>query len=172
MEKSPHFHTNAKALLVLASVCAFLAIFATIDTSEHYRAWRAARRWTPAQQAVAPAEDAETMHAIILAALAADTAVIALSFACGLVLGISLATESAPVYRGAEILGWVSVGMGVLYAGIMIVYQLKVGPRVLLKGPIFDYDLGMQVPIAAAAAGFPLSGILYFLYCLKNRRYQ
>jgi len=172
MEKRPYFHTNAKALLILASVCAFLAIFATIDTSEHYRAWRAARRWTPAQQAVAPAEDAEAMHAIILAALAADTAVIALSFVCGLVLGISLATESASVYKGAEILGWVSVGIGVLYAVMMIVYQLKVGPRVLLKGPIFDYDLGMQVPIAAAVVGFPLSGILYFFYCLKNRRFQ
>lgn len=172
MEKRPYFHTNAKALLILASVCAFLAIFATIDTSEHYRAWRAARRWTPAQQAVAPAEDAETMHAIILAALAADTAVIALSFVCGLVLGISLATENATVYKGAEILGWVSVGVGALYAVIMIVYQIKVGPRVLLKGPIFDYDLGMQVPIAAAVGGFPLSGILYFFYCLKNRRCQ
>jgi hypothetical protein len=172
MEKRHYFHTNAKALLVLASVCAFLAIFATIDTSEHYRAWRAARRWTPTQQAVAPAEDAEEMYAIILAALAVDTSVIALSFACGLVLGISLATESATVYKGAEILGWVSVGMGVLFAIIMIAYQVKVGPRIILKGPIFDYDLGMQVPIAAAAGGFPLSALLYFIYCLRNRRSQ
>ena len=172
MEKRQRFHTNAKALLVLASVCAFLAIFATIDTSEHYRAWRAARRWTPTQQAVAPAEDAGEMYAIILAALAIDTSVIALSFACGLVLGISLAAESVTDYKGADILGWISVGLGTLYAIIMIAYQVKVGPRIILKGPIFDYDLGMQVPIAAAVGGFPLSAILYFIYCLKNRRFQ
>lgn len=172
MGKGRHIQTNAKALLILASVCAFLAIFSTIDTSEHYRAWRAARRWTPAQQAVTPAEDAELMHAMILAALAADTAVIALCFACGLTLGVSLATESAVAYRGAGILGWVSVGVGVLYAFLMIAYQIKVGPRVVLKGPIFDYDLGMQAPIAAAVGGFPLACVWYCLYCFRNHRSQ
>jgi hypothetical protein len=170
MENRASFHTNAKALLVLASICAFLAIFATIDTSEHYKAWKTARRWTLEQKSAAPAMDADLMHGLILGALAIDTAIIALSFACGLTLGISVATDSPASFSAAKWLGWASIGLGLLYSVIMIIYQCKVGPRIILKGPIFDYDLGMQVPIALAVGGFPLSLTTYLLHCRRNRR--
>jgi len=170
MENRTSFHTNAKALLVLASVCAFLAIFATIDTSEHYKAWKTARRWTQEQKSVAPALDADLMHGFILGALAIDTAIIALSFACGLTLGIGVATDSPASFSAAKWLGWISIGLGLLYSVIMITYQCRVGSRVVLKGPIFDYDLGMQLPIALAVGGFPLSFAMYLLYCLRKRR--
>ncbi|HWR12367.1 MAG TPA: hypothetical protein VN445_11125 [Rectinemataceae bacterium] len=164
------FHTNAKALLILASACAFLAIFATIDTSEHYRAWRAARRWTAVQKSVAPAEDADAMHGLILTALAIDTAIIAIAFACGLVLGVSLATESPGTFAAAKWLGWISIGLGLAFSATMLFYQLRVGARIILKGPIFDYDLSMQIPIAAAVGGYPLAFVLYLTSCLRRRK--
>jgi len=170
MENRASFHTNVRALLILASICAFLAIFATIDTSEHYKAWKTARRWTPEQKSAAPAMDADIMHGLILGALAVDTAIIALSFACGLSLGISVATDSPASFSAAKWLGWISIGLGLLYSVIIIIYQCKVGPRIILKGPIFDYDLGMQLPIALAVGGFPLSFGNYLLYCLRKRK--
>lgn len=168
MEHRASFATNAKALLVLASACAFFAIFATFDTSEHYRAWRTARRWTEEQKSVAPAMDADSMHAMALVALAADTAVIVLAFACGLTLGASVGTESARSFAAAKSLGWAAIGLGLLFSAIMIIYQIRVGPRLLLKGPIYDYDLSMQIPIALAVGGFPLSFVLYLWYCWKK----
>ena len=169
METRVSYHTSAKALLILASVCAFFAVFATIDTSEHYRAWRTARRWTAEQQSVAPAEDADVMHALILTALAIDTAIIALSFASGLLLGVSLATENLGTFSAAKGLGWLAIGLGMAFSAIMITYQLKVGPRTVLKGPIYDYDLSMQIPILLAVGGYPLSFILYLAHSLKKR---
>ncbi|MDP2791390.1 MAG: hypothetical protein Q8O15_06485 [Rectinemataceae bacterium] len=168
MENRGSFHTNTKALLALASICAFLAIFATIDTSEHYKAWKTARLWTQEQKSVAPATDADSMRDIILGALAIDTAIIALSFACGLSLGISVATDSAASFSTAKWLGWTAIGLGLLYSAIMVIYQFKVGPRIILKGPVFDYDLSMQLPIALAVGGFPLSFAGYLLYCRKK----
>jgi len=168
MEHRASFATNAKALLALASACAFFAIFATFDTSEHYRAWRTARRWTEEQKSVAPATDADSMHAMALMALAADTAVIVLAFACGLALGASVATEGERGFAAAKSLGWAAIGLGLLFSAVMMIYQIKVGPRLLLKGPIYDYDLSMQIPIALAVAGYPLTFALYFLYCRKK----
>jgi hypothetical protein len=169
MEDRVSFGMNAKALLILVSFCAFLAIFATFDTSEHYRAWRTASKWTETQKSVAPANDADSMHALALAALAADTAVIALSFACGMVLGLAVATESKATFTAAKGIGWAAVGLGVLFSAIMVVYQFRVGPRLVLKGPIFDYDLSMQPPIILAVGGFPLSFLGYAVYRLKHR---
>jgi multisubunit Na+/H+ antiporter MnhC subunit len=170
METRVSYHTSAKALLILASACAFFAIFATIDTSEHYRAWRTARRWTAEQQSVAPAQDADAMHVLILTALAIDTAIIAVAFACGLLLGVSLATENAGTFTAAKGLGWLAIGLGLAYSAIMIAYQMKVGPRTVLKGPVYDYDLSMQIPILLAVGGYPLSFILYLARSLKKRR--
>lgn len=169
MENRGLFGVNAKALLLLASFCAFLAIFATFDTSEHYRAWRTARAWTEAQKSVAPAQDADSMHFITLVALAVDTAVIAISFACGLLLGVAVATDSAKSFAIAQGLGWVSIGLGLVFSALMVWYQVKVGPRLVLKGPIFDYDLSMQPPIAIAVGGFPLSFLAYSLNRLRHR---
>lgn len=169
MENRLSFGANAKALLILVSACAFFAIFATFDTSEHYRAWRTARNWTEAQKMVAPATDADSMHVFALAALAADTAVIALAFACGLMLGVAVASESQTAFTAAKGLGWAAVGLGVIFSALMVVYQLKVGSRLVLKGPIFDYDLSMQPPIALAVGGFPLSFLAYIAYRIKHQ---
>jgi hypothetical protein len=170
MENRMSSSTNTKALLLLTSACAFFAIFATFDTSEHYRAWRTARKWTEEQKSVAPANDADSMHVLALAALAADTAVIVLSFACGLMLGISVASESPASFTAAKFLGFAAIGLGLAYAFLMVVYQLKVGPRLLLKGPIYDYDLSMQIPIALAVGGFPISLVTYLAYRLRKSK--
>jgi hypothetical protein len=170
MEDRVSFNSHAKALLLLVSACAFLAIFSTFDTSEHYRAWRTARKWTTEQKSVAPAKDANLMHAFILVALAADTAVIALSFACGLMMGISVTTESAGSFAVAKGLGWASIVLGLAFSAIMIAYEIKVGPRQVLKGPIFDYNLSMQLPIALAVGGYPISFILYGWFRIRKRR--
>jgi len=170
MEDRVSFNSEAKALLLLVSACAFLAIFSTFDTSEHYRAWRTARKWTAEQKSVAPANDADSMHAYILVALAADTVVLVLSFACGLMLGISVTTESAGSFAVSKGLGWASIAVGLAFSAIMIAYEFKVGPRQVLKGPIFDYDLSMQPPIALAVGGYPIAFILYVWYLIRKRR--
>jgi len=121
------------------------------------------------QKAVAPAIDADSMHVLILAALAADTAVVVLSFACGLMMGVSVATESSGSFGVAKGLGWASIALGLAYSAIMIIYQIKVGPRILLKGPVFDYDLSMQPPIVLAVGGYPVSFILYLWYRIRKR---
>ena len=169
MEDRVSFGKNAKALLILASFCAFLAIFATFDTYEHYRAWRTARTWTETQKLVAPANDADSMHAIALAALTVDTAVIALSFVCCILLGVAIATERGPVFAAAKGLGLAAIGLGLVFSALMVLYQFKVGSRLVLKGPIFDYDLSMQPPIALAVCGFPLAFLGYAAYRLRHR---
>ena len=170
MENRALFQTSTKALLVLISVCVFLAVFATVDMSEHYRAWKTALRWTDAQKSVAPANDAGAMYFITLIALTLDTAIIAVCFACGLMLGISVAADKQNGFSAAQGLGWVALGLGLAFSAIMITYQILVGRRLVLKGPIFDYDLSMQPPIAIAVGGYPLSFILYLRYCLRNRK--
>lgn len=109
------------------------------------------------------------MHLFSLTALTVDTAVIALSFACGLMMGVSVATESASSFTVAKGLGWASIALGLAFSAIMIAYQIKVGPRQILKGPIFDYDLSMQVPIVFAVGGYPISFAAYLWYRIKKR---
>lgn len=169
MEDQISFNSHAKALLLLFLACAFFAIFATVDTSEHYRAWRTARKWTEEQKLAAPAQDADSMYRLILAALAVETSIIALSFIGALGLGIATSTENAKTYAFARAFGWLSAGLGLLYTILMIYYQIRVGPRVVLKGPIFDYDLSMQIPILLAVAGYPATIAIYTLFLSKKR---
>jgi hypothetical protein len=162
--------SRARALLALLGACLFLAIFASIDTSEHYRAWRTALGWTREQRITASALDTDMMYGLILAALAFETAVIALTLAGGMSLGIATATESKITFFAAGAMGWISASFGVIYAILMIIYEIKVGPRKVLKGPIFDYNLHLQPPILLAVAGFPIVMIIYGLFSAKQRR--
>lgn len=161
------FGTKAKALLLLYCACAFFSIFATIDTAEHYRAWRTARTWTEEQKSVAPAIDANRMHALILIAIAIDTAIIAISFTGALILGIAVATDNASTYSLSKGMGWTAGGLGCAFTVLMLVYRMLVGSRILLKGPIFDYHLGIQIPIAMALIGFPLAIFVYAIYIAR-----
>jgi len=169
MEDQISFNSHAKALLLLFLACAFFAVFATVDTSEHYRAWRTARKWTDEQKLAAPAQDADSMYSLILAALAAETSIIAISFIGALGLGIATSTESAKTYALARAFGWLSAGLGLVYAILMVYYQIRVGPRVVLKGPIFDYDLSMQIPILLAVIGYPATMAVYALFLYRKR---
>jgi hypothetical protein len=166
------FTASPKALLLLACVCAFLSVFATFDTSEHCRAWRTARGWTEQQKTVAPAKDAEVLYALSLAALADITAVVVCSFACVLMLSVFVALESEPCLKAVKALAWMALGWGVVYSALIAAYRIEAWPRTVLKGPIFDYDVGLQPPIVVALAGFPLSAIVYVLYGLKPKRGQ
>lgn len=169
MEDQISFNSHAKALLLLFLACAFFAVFATVDTSEHYRAWRTARKWTEEQKLAAPAQDADFMYSLILGALAIETSIIAISFIGALGLGIATSTESAKTYTLARGFGWLSSGLGLVYTFLMIYYQMRVGPRVILKGPIFDYDLSMQIPILLAVVGFPATLALYAFFNYQKR---
>ena len=153
---------------MLYCACAFFSVFATIDTSEHYRAWRSAIKWTEEQKAVAPALDADSMHALILVAIAVDTAIIALSFTGALILGMAVATESVSTYAISRVMGWVAGGLGSAFTVLMLWYRVLVGPRILLKGPIFDYNLGLQIPIVLASIGFPLALIAFSMYLVRH----
>lgn len=153
---------------MLYCACAFFSVFATIDTSEHYRAWRSAIKWTEEQKAVAPAKDADSMHALILVAIAVDTAIIALSFTGALILGMAVATESLGTYAISRAMGWVAGGLGCAFTALMLWYRTLVGPRVILKGPIFDYNLGLQIPIVVAVAGFPLALVAFSMYLARH----
>ncbi len=151
----------AKIFLIYLALSAFLAIFAAIDTSEHYRAWKTAIRWTQDQKASAPALDSKTIHPVILFALAMDTAMIAASFVGGLSLGISVAVDGGAAYKAAKTLTASISVLGILYTVLMLVYRILVWPRMVLKGPIFDYDMRLQVPILLAMLGFPLSSAFF-----------
>lgn len=153
---------------MLYCACAFLSVFATIDTSEHYRAWRSAVKWTDEQKSVAPAMDADRMHALILVGIAVDTAIIALSFTGALILGMAVATESVSTYSISRIMGWIAGGLGSAFSLLMFIYRALVGKRVLLKGPIFDYNLGLQIPIVVACVGFPLALVVFSFYLAKH----
>lgn len=162
--------SHAKALLILILACAFLAVLATLDTAEQYRTWKSARAWTPVQQATALALDADTMYAIILAALSIETAAFAASCAGGLSLGLSMATGGKGTFRTAKALAWIGLGLGLAYSATIVLYQVRVGSRAVLKGPVFDYSLRMQIPVGIAAAGFPVLLGAYLLYRLRNRQ--
>ena len=148
---------------MLVAFCAFFSILAAFDTSEHYRAWRTAKTWTEEQKITAPALDVERMHPLILLALAADTMIIALSFTGALSLGIAVSTDSNPAFLLAKAIAWTASGIGLAYSILMIIYRFFVGTRVLLKGPIYDYDLHLQIPIMIAVFAFPIMlGIFSF----------
>lgn len=170
MENSISLDRRVKALLILMALCAFFSILAAFDTSEHYRAWRTAKTWTEEQKHSASALDVDRMLPLIIITLAADTMVIAMSFTGALFLGIAVSTESKFAFFLAQALGWASSGVGLAYSTLMIVYRLFVGHRVLLKGPIFDYDLHLQVPIMLAVWAFPvIFGIFSFRMRLVSR---
>lgn len=161
--------TGGRALLALVAACAFLAVFATFDTSEQFRAWRAATLWTSEQRSVAPAMDAESMYAIIETALILVTSVIVFSFSALMCLGVSVALESRRLAEVAKMLGGAALVLGLAYVLFMILYQAKVGARFVLKGPVYDYDLAMKPPVALAVGGYPLLLLLWIVQRVKNR---
>lgn len=152
-----------KRCLALFAALAFLAVLSTIDTSEQFRTWRAARGWTTAQRSVAPAMDAESMFVIATFAIVCDTIVVALSAIGALILGISVALENK---RGLEItrtFGMTAAIVGLLYSLDTLLYRWRVGERRVLKGPVFDYNLSMQPTILIALVGFIFTFGLWIL---------
>ncbi|HEY9054520.1 MAG TPA: hypothetical protein VIO60_06850 [Rectinemataceae bacterium] len=169
MENRGFSDRAAKVFLIYLAFSAFLAIFAAIDTSEHYRAWKTALRWSDDQKASAPAQDVGRIYPLILLALAMDTAVIATSFVGGLSLGVSVAVDGGAAFKAAKVLAAAVSVLGLVYALSMIVYRILVWPRLVLKGPVFDYDMRLQVPIILAMAGFPVSSIAFRLKLASMR---
>ena len=161
--------TGGRALLALVAACAFLAVFATFDTSEQFRAWRAATRWTAEQRSVAPAMDAESMYIHIGTALILVTSVIVLSFVALMCLGVSVALESRRLADVAKMLGGAALVLGLAYVLLMVFYQVRVGSRFVLKGPVYDYDLSMKPPVVLAVGGYPLLLLVWILQRLKKR---
>jgi hypothetical protein len=161
--------TGGRALLALVAACAFLAIFATFDTSEQFRAWHAATRWTAEQRSVAPAMDAESMFTLIETALILVTSVIVFSFVSLMCLGVSVALESRKLADVARLLGIASLALGLAYVVLMVFYQARVGTRFVLKGPVYDYNLAMKPPVALAVGGFPLLLILTLVQRFRSR---
>lgn len=143
-----------KRFLALFGALAFLAVLATIDTSEQFRTWRAARSWSATQRAAAPAMDAEIMFVIATFNIVSDTAVVALSAVGALILGISVALDNRRWLIVARGLGMAAAGVGLLYSVATLLYRLLVGERRVLKGPVFDYNLSMQPPVLIALVGF------------------
>jgi hypothetical protein len=125
-----------------------------IDTAEYYRAWSQARFWTDAQKLVAPAMDAQRMYRIILAAMVFDTAAIVFSLSGALALGIATSTESVRAAVAARILATIAVVSGFAYTVDMVLYFLELGTRSVLQGPVFDYVMKIQPPIAMGMAAF------------------
>ncbi|MCE5256938.1 MAG: hypothetical protein LLF89_08860 [Spirochaetaceae bacterium] len=163
MSKKRKLGTSARTLLLLALVCAFFAVLSTFDTSEQYRAWKTARIWTDEQKAVAPAQDADSMYVHMLVSLLLDTGVIIAAFSCLLFLAVAIATESSRANSVAAFFDYCALVLGILYSVSMIIYQIRVGPRVVLKGPIFDYNLHMQIPVIVAVAGYPLAALGFLI---------
>lgn len=151
----------AKSLLVFLGICLFLALFAAIDTSEQVRTWRAAREWTLEQKSLASGLDADKIFPLIFASLVLDTAAIAFSLAGGLTLGIAVAVENKATFSVARALAWIAAACGIIYSIFMIVYEIELRGRTILKGPIFDYNLRPQLTILAAIGGFPVVALLF-----------
>lgn len=149
--------SETKALLLAACACAFLSVLATFDLSEHHRAWHTATTWTEQQRSVASAQDAGTMRPLMLVALISNTLIVALSFTAILILGISVASDSKAGLAAAKVITWSVLSLGILLILLIIVYKIKLGPRLLMKGPIYDYNLRIQPPLAVALAGYPLT---------------
>jgi hypothetical protein len=151
--------SETKALLLAACACAFLSVLATFELSEHHRAWRRAETWTDEQRLVASAQDASSMRPLILAALANNTLIVALSFASILILGISVASDSKLGLSAVKIMTWTLLSLGILLVLMILLYKLKLGSRQILKGPIYDYNLRFQPPLLLALAGYPLTAL-------------
>jgi len=150
-----------KRTLLLFGALAFLSIFATIDTSEHFRTWRTARSWTPEQKSIALALDVGIMYRIIAVAIACDTLVIVATAIGALLLGISVALEKAKGIFIARLLGLAAASIGFIYSILIIIYKIRIGERQILKGPIFNYNLALQPPILISALGFIALFILW-----------
>ncbi|HNX73071.1 MAG TPA: hypothetical protein PK759_03845 [Spirochaetales bacterium] len=154
---------SPKTIILMAALCAFCAVFSTFDTSEQYRAWKTARTWTEEQKVVAPAMDADAMTQNALVSLLLNTIIIAISLVCMLVSVMAIATDNARVLTTASVLVVVMLVFGLLYSVSTLLYQYRVGPRLTLKGPVFDYDLHMQVPVVIAVAAYPLLSIFWLV---------
>ncbi|MDX9783780.1 MAG: hypothetical protein RBT72_03400 [Spirochaetia bacterium] len=148
--------SEAKTLLLVTCACAFLSILATFDISEHHRAWRSATTWTDAQRSVAPALDADSIKPLILAALVNNTIIIALSFTALLILGIFIASDDTKSLFAVKVIVWSILSLGFILVLLLIVYKIKLGSRLLLKGPIYDYNLRLQPPLLLSLVGYPL----------------
>jgi hypothetical protein len=110
--------------------------------------------------------DAQRMYVLSVITLGLDTLIIAMSFSGALCLGIAVATDSVHAYGAAKLFSGICLGSGILYSGIFIWYRVLVGSRLVLKGPIFDYDLRLQVPVLLAVIGFP---VLVSVFLIKFR---
>ena len=159
---------NPKTIMLIAALCAFCSVFSTFDTSEQYRAWKTARTWTEEQKVVAPATDADAMTQNALVSLLLNTVIIALSFVCILISVMAIATDNARLLTAASVLVVVMLVGGLLYSVSTLLYQYRVGPRLTLKGPVFDYDLHMQVPVVIAVAAYPLLSIFWLVARRKS----
>ncbi|MDX9828243.1 MAG: hypothetical protein RBT73_10920 [Spirochaetia bacterium] len=162
--------SETKALLLAACACAFLSVLATFDLSEHHRAWRTAKTWTEEQRRVASALDADSIQPLILAALIDNTLIVALSFAGILMLGIAVASDGRASFYTAKVIIWNILILGITLILLIILYKLKLGSRMLLKGPIYDYNLRLQPPLLLALAGYPLVVIGFAFNCLQRSR--
>jgi len=96
---------------VLFAALAFLAVFATIDTSEHFRTWRTAKTWTEGQKVTASAQDAHSLFAVIAAAMLCNTAIVVLSVTGALALGISVALDNRRRLSCARVTGFFRRGL-------------------------------------------------------------
>lgn len=150
-----------KRTLLLFAALAFLSIFATIDTSEHFRAWRTARSWTSEQKSIALASDVDLMFGIIAVAIACDTLVVIVTAVGALLLGVSVALEKAKWLFMARLTGLAAASLGLIFTISIIIYRMRIGERHILKGPIFDYSLSLQPPILISALGFVALFILW-----------
>ena len=151
----------SKRALILLGTMAFLSVFATIDTSEHFRTWRTARMWTDEQKVTARAEDASAMFAIASASVIFNTVIVACSAVGALALGISVALDNKKWLSVSWAIGLCASVCGILYSLTIILYKIRIGGRHVLKGPIFDYSLALQLPIVLAVAGYILVFILW-----------
>ena len=156
MESSKAIDRKVRILLVFFSLYAFLSIFAALDTSEQYRAWKTSLRWTDEQKSAAPAMDAAKVHPVTLLALAVDTSIIVVSFLGFASLGTMVSTDKGRAFSAVLVLTWTNALLGIGYSLLMFIYGELLGSRTILKGPIYDYDLRFQIPVIVAMAGYPV----------------
>jgi uncharacterized membrane protein len=147
--------SEAKALLLLICASAFLSVLATFDLSEQHRAWRSAETWNDVQREVASASDAESIKPLILSSLVINTFIVAFSFIALLLLGVYIATDSKAGIIAVKVLVLIILTLGISLLLLLIVYKIKLGTRLILKGPIYDYDLGFKPPLLLALFGYP-----------------
>lgn len=158
-----------RRILVLACACAFFSIFSTFDSSEHYRAWKTAQGWTELQKSAAFAEDVDLMRPLSLAVLAANAGLIVVSLTCLAALAAAMTRESEKPFKTAQAFVWLLLALGLLYVVLVLVYRAELGPRRVLKGPVYDYDMRLSPPVILALCGYPLSFALYLRAFFKER---